>query len=90
MALLEKREGKDWLSIYHYPSLNMLISHNLTEIHDSDDIHWNQENGMITVWESATYNKICLVDPQLGLLKSFEPYQNALGLKSQSFKGRFM
>jgi len=30
------------------------------------------------------------VDPQIGVLKTFEPYKDALGLKSHAFKGRFM
>jgi len=90
MALLEKRDGKDWVSIYQYPSLNLIISHNLTDLTDAENIEWNLQTGIMNIWDSSTYNRISLVDAQLGVLKTFEPYQNALGLKSHSFKGRFM
>jgi len=53
MALLEKRDGRNYLSLYHFPSLNLLISHDLRDLSDPADIHWVLENGMIFVWESA-------------------------------------
>jgi len=53
MALLEKRDGKEWVSIYHYPSLNLLVSHALGDLQDADDLEWNEDNGIITVWETS-------------------------------------
>jgi len=89
VALLERRDGKDWISIYHFPSINLLVSHNLNDLNDVDDISWNKYSGVIFAYESSCYNKVALIDPQIGLLKVFEPNDSTMGIKSTSFKNRF-
>jgi hypothetical protein len=83
MALAERRELKDWISIYYSGHEWNLINSFEVETFDLADLKWCKADSCILVWDTPLENKILAYSAMTGeVLMRYNPSQNAgLGIK---------
>nr|XP_022337622.1 WD repeat-containing protein WRAP73-like [Crassostrea virginica] len=81
MALAERRECKDFISIFACDSWE-LVKHFETETDDLAGIEWSPDGRVLAVWESPIKYKILLYTLDGRCVSKFSAYDNALGIKS--------
>lgn len=91
MALAERRECKDYVSIYYCGDWQ-LMNHFQVDTQDMVDLTWAKDDTMIIVWDTPLENKLLIYSATQGLMLKHEPYQNALGYKNVNFSpcGQFL
>ena len=74
MALAERRELKDWVSIYHCGHEWNLINSFEIETFDLADLKWCQADSCIMVWDTPLENKILVYSGMTGeVLMRYSP-----------------
>ncbi|KAK3278435.1 hypothetical protein CYMTET_13627 [Cymbomonas tetramitiformis] len=81
MALLERRDCKDFISIFGTQQWSV-AAHFAIETSDAADISWSPDGGNICVWDTVLAYKMLVYAPDGRCLTKHEAYENALGIKS--------
>lgn len=81
MALLEKHDCKDYLTVYFTKDWKVVNTYFL-ELFDSAEVRWSPNDSVITVWDNCVNYRLLAYCHITGLKKKYEPYTYALGIKS--------
>ncbi|KRX10945.1 WD40-repeat-containing domain [Pseudocohnilembus persalinus] len=81
MALVERKEAKDYVGIY-FTNDWKLINHFQVETNDLSDIAWTNNNYYIIVWDTPLNYKLLAYCPAQGKKATIQPYNYALGIKT--------
>ncbi|KAI9297948.1 WD40 repeat-like protein [Neoconidiobolus thromboides FSU 785] len=81
MALLERKDGKDYLGIYNTVTWS-LRKHFQLETIDAANISWSQDGQFIAVWDSIVTYKLFIYSPAGFLITKYSAYSHGLGLKT--------
>lgn len=84
MALLERRNYKDFVSVFACDSWEML-KHFATDTKDSSDLSFSPNSCMIAIWDSKLEYKVVIYSLDGRFISSYSAYDFALGLKSVSW-----
>ncbi|XP_069120373.1 WD repeat-containing protein WRAP73-like [Argopecten irradians] len=81
MALAERRDCKDYISIF---TCNMweLVKHFETDTDDLSGLEWSPDGMVLGVWESPLSYKILLYSVDGRCLAKYSAYDNSLGIKN--------
>jgi hypothetical protein len=66
MALAERRELKDWVSIYYTGNDWKLVNTFEVETFDLNDLIWTKADSAILVWDTPLENKIVVYSAMTG------------------------
>ncbi|MEW5306293.1 MAG: hypothetical protein WDW38_009141 [Sanguina aurantia] len=88
LALLERRELRDQMTVYDCASWRQLCSWALGTT-DAEGVEWSPDGGRLAVWDSCLSYKVLIVSASDGtLLSTYCAYEGgALGVKSVSWGG---
>lgn len=81
MALAERRNCKDFVSIFACESWQML-QHFEVETRDLADISWSPDGKVLCIWDSLLDYKVFLYSLDGRCLAAYNPYSFALGVKT--------
>ncbi|XP_024149263.1 WD repeat-containing protein WRAP73 [Oryzias melastigma] len=84
MALAERRDCKDYVSIFVCDDWH-LLRHFETETQDLSGLEWSPNGSVLAVWESCLEYKILLYSLDGRLLSTYSAYEWSLGVKSVSW-----
>jgi WD40 repeat protein len=85
MAIAERRECKDWVSIYYTGNEWKLVNTFEVETLDLVDLQWIKEDTAILLWDSPLECKILVYSAMTGeLIAKHCPHTLGLGVKSVS------
>ncbi|EDQ88773.1 uncharacterized protein MONBRDRAFT_32721 [Monosiga brevicollis MX1] len=84
MAVLERRQGRDYCSIISTEAWKLACQFT-TETSDAQDVVWSPDSGTLAIYESNLYYKINFFDVQGQLLGTYSAYEDALGIKGVSW-----
>eukprot|EP00730_Choanoeca_flexa_P013387 TRINITY_DN5257_c0_g1_i2.p1 TRINITY_DN5257_c0_g1~~TRINITY_DN5257_c0_g1_i2.p1 ORF type:complete len:428 (+),score=77.70 TRINITY_DN5257_c0_g1_i2:87-1370(+) len=80
LSVLERKDCKDYLSIFDCSSWQMVL-HFATGTTDAADVSWSPDNQHIAVWDCNLYYKINVFSLQGVQVGSYTAYEDALGIK---------
>ncbi|KAI8636550.1 WD40-repeat-containing domain protein [Parasitella parasitica] len=80
-AIIEKYDGKDYVSIYHANSFILLQRFELDTV-DVENIKWSPNSMYIAAWDACLYHKLSVYRQDGALIKSYSGYEYGLGIKS--------
>ncbi|GLC72039.1 hypothetical protein PLESTF_001197600 [Pleodorina starrii] len=82
LAVLERSDMKDWVSVYDTRTWSE-AAHFPLETSDAADLAWSPEGGVLAAWDTCLKYKVVLVDPRNGSpLATYAAYtHDALGVK---------
>ncbi|XP_046850970.1 WD repeat-containing protein WRAP73-like [Xenia sp. Carnegie-2017] len=81
MALAERRNCKDFLSIFACKAWKM-VKHFEVQTQDLSDIAWSPDGRALCVWDHIVYNKVCLYSMDGRCLSTYERPCFGLGVKT--------
>ncbi|CEP09942.1 hypothetical protein [Parasitella parasitica] len=81
IAIIEKHDGKDYISIYHANSFILLQRFELDTV-NVENIKWSPNNMYIAAWDNCLYHKLLVYRQDGSLIKSYSGYEFGLGIKS--------
>ncbi|KAL0487113.1 WD repeat-containing protein WRAP [Acrasis kona] len=81
MALAERRECKDFISIIFTPTWE-LVQHFPAHTKNLQDLKWSPDGRYICAWDSSLDFSVCIYDMSGSLVKQYEAYKNALAVKA--------
>uniref|UniRef100_A0A9J7XTA8 WD repeat containing, antisense to TP73 n=1 Tax=Cyprinus carpio carpio TaxID=630221 RepID=A0A9J7XTA8_CYPCA len=81
MALAERRECKDYISVFVCDDWH-LLRHFESETQDLAGLEWSPNSCVLAVWDSCLEYKILLYSLDGRLLSSYSAYEWSLGIKS--------
>uniref|UniRef100_H2LHX2 WD repeat containing, antisense to TP73 n=1 Tax=Oryzias latipes TaxID=8090 RepID=H2LHX2_ORYLA len=84
MALAERRDCKDYVSIFVCDDWH-LLRHFETETQDLSGLEWSPNGCVLAVWESCLEYKMSLYSLDGRLLSTYSAYEWSLGIKSVSW-----
>uniref|UniRef100_A0A8C7XTP8 WD repeat containing, antisense to TP73 n=1 Tax=Oryzias sinensis TaxID=183150 RepID=A0A8C7XTP8_9TELE len=84
MALAERRDCKDYVSIFVCDDWH-LLRHFETETQDLSGLEWSPNGCVLAVWESCLEYKMLLYSLDGRLLSTYSAYEWSLGIKSVSW-----
>jgi WD40 repeat protein len=85
MALAERRELKDWVSIYYTGGDWKLVNTFEVDTFDLNDLTWTKADSAILVWDTPLESKILIYSALTGeVLAKHQPGGTGLGVKSVS------
>lgn len=80
VAIAEKRNGKDYLGIYHSNSFIFIQGFEVNTV-DFQNFKWSPDSAYIAVWESCIYHKLLIYRQDGHLCTTYEGYKDNLGIK---------
>jgi hypothetical protein len=83
MALAERRECKDYVSVFS-TSAWTVAAHFQVETNDLSDLAWSPDGGAIAVWDHALEYKLLVYAADGRKLAQHAAYEHALGIKGGS------
>ncbi|KAJ3106075.1 WD repeat-containing protein wrap73 [Phlyctochytrium planicorne] len=81
LALAERRDSKDTISIYDCEEWT-LLKHFPVDTMDLEDLAWSPDGRYIAVWDTNLEYKVLIYFPDGRLIKSYSAYEYGLGVKS--------
>ncbi|XP_056102777.1 WD repeat-containing protein WRAP73 [Rhinichthys klamathensis goyatoka] len=84
MALAERRECKDYISVFVCDDWH-LLRHFESETQDLAGLEWSPNGCVLAVWDNSLEYKMLLYSLDGRLLSSFSAYEWSLGIKSVSW-----
>ena len=84
MALIEKHDCKDYLSVYYTIGWNMVNSFQL-DLFDAVEVRWAPNNSYLVVWDNCINYRLQVLCHAKGQVLKYEPYNFALGIKTVQF-----
>lgn len=85
MALAERRDGKDYISIIITDTWEMVKSFSANTKHLSD-LAWSPDGRMLVLWDDLISYRVSVHYPDGTLLHTYSAYDNALGVKSLNWE----
>ena len=84
MALIEKHDCKEYLSVYYTADWKIVNSFQL-DLFDAVEVRWAPNDAVIAVWDNCVNYRMLIFCHANGMIKKYEPYNDALGIKSVEF-----
>lgn len=81
MALIEKHDCKDYLSIYYTVDWKIVNVYSL-DLFDAVEVKWAPNDSNLIVWDNCVNYKLLVFSHATGLVKKYEPYNYALGIRA--------
>lgn len=91
MALAERRDCKDLLSVFECSSWQ-LVQHFPVATQDLAGLHWSPDGGLLAVWDCVLDYKVLLYSMDGHCLATYSAYEHALGVKTVAWapSGQFL
>lgn len=89
MALLEKHDCKDTISIYATGDWT-LVNSIVMDSFDIVEMRWDSNDSHIVAWENPINYRLYAVCPFKGVVLKYQPYDYALGIKTVDYSNRSM
>jgi len=84
MAMVERKDCKDYISVYVCATWEHLRQFKVDST-DLTDLAWAPDGSALVIWDNPLDYKLLVYSPDGRLLSRFQAYENALGIRSVSW-----